>query len=399
MNKLINFAYRAIEKFSINIVTITHKKKIADNTSDNILIIYLHHLGDIVNFTDALVAIKETSKKQISLVTFTSNKEYLENTYDKSGVRLNRDINVLYLREHPHVNEYLTLIKNINKINYELVLVPIWFGINCKVAYCAGTKELWTADLHFRKGILNFFDNIYLKKATIVKEISDKIWIQNLFSIAVRDIFDKNYRSNISEISIDSQPEDIKNFVVISPGSKSGAPRCWGERKYAQITEYLIKKYDLNVVIVGTKNERSIGENILNNVSDETAQRIYNEAGETDYKGLANLLVNSEFVISNDSGTAHLATALGTRAVVILAKHMLGYNFPYDPEMSNDRPLPICVYSEKTYPCERCGFHGDGIPGIMPDGKSCIGKDGTFRCIDEIAVSDVEKKIDCIMNE
>ena len=103
-----------------------------------------------------------------------------------------------------------------------------------------------------------------------------------------------------------------RKYAVLVPGS-AHANKCWPEENFAQLAEKIASQFNLDIVAVGTTDEKTITENInsLANVP------IIDMAGKTDIPQLIALLNGAQIVISNDTGPGHIAVALGIHIVMI----------------------------------------------------------------------------------
>ena len=87
----------------------------------------------------------------------------------------------------------------------------------------------------------------------------------------------------------------------------------WSPRRFGQLIEYLHETFSYHIVLVGYYAERDLGERIEKMVSCE----ITNLIGMTSMGTLAGLLREARLVISNDTGTMHLAGILNTPIVAL----------------------------------------------------------------------------------
>ena len=103
-----------------------------------------------------------------------------------------------------------------------------------------------------------------------------------------------------------------RKYAVLVPGS-AHAYKCWPRENFARLAEKIAEQFNLDIIAVGTTDEKTIIENInsLANV------RVINMAGKTDIPQLIALLNGAQIVISNDTGPGHIAVALGAAIVMI----------------------------------------------------------------------------------
>jgi ADP-heptose:LPS heptosyltransferase len=100
-------------------------------------------------------------------------------------------------------------------------------------------------------------------------------------------------------------------YAVLHPGASSPTRR-WPASRYAAVGDALVRD-GLTVVVTGGAGERGIGAELL------TRMRLpaVDLTGATSLGGLAALLRDSAVLIGNDTGTAHLAAAVGARSVTV----------------------------------------------------------------------------------
>lgn len=97
-------------------------------------------------------------------------------------------------------------------------------------------------------------------------------------------------------------------YVCVHPGAVSSRP--WPARNFAAVADACAES-GLEVIITGTENELEIAK--------RTAQAMRHEAvvltGKTSLGALAALLSRANLFVGNDTGTAHLAEAVGTSSL------------------------------------------------------------------------------------
>lgn len=104
---------------------------------------------------------------------------------------------------------------------------------------------------------------------------------------------------------------DGHELACIHPGA-SVFERRWPASRFAAVGRSLIAR-GLRVVLTGSRAERALTEQ----VGRELGGPFVNLAGRTDLGALAALLSRARVLVSNDTGVAHLAVAVGTPGVII----------------------------------------------------------------------------------
>ena len=101
--------------------------------------------------------------------------------------------------------------------------------------------------------------------------------------------------------------------VAICPGAEYGAAKRWPLERYRSVMELVSKKYDLTWVVVGTPKEADLGETLAKNFPG----KVENLCGKTTLSELIGELKSSTLLLTNDTGTMHLADLLGVPVVAI----------------------------------------------------------------------------------
>jgi len=105
---------------------------------------------------------------------------------------------------------------------------------------------------------------------------------------------------------------DKNNYAVIVPGATVDEKQ-WPAGKFATLAEKIHSQYQSGIVAVGVKSESEIIEKIRKTANVP----VVNFAGKTNIPQLVALLAGAKAVISNDTGPAHIAAALGVPMVLI----------------------------------------------------------------------------------
>ncbi len=147
----------------------------------------------------------------------------------------------------------------------------------------------------------------------------------------------------------------IKGYVAMQPGA-SAAARQWPVEQFAALADILWEEEGLCPVILGSKGEIPLGEAFAAKARCPHVQA----QGRTDIPQLAALLTRCRLLVTNDTGTMHLAAGLGVRSLAFfLATAQPWDTGPY---------LPDCLCLEPAMSCHPCGFsvrceHGHGCLG------------------------------------
>ncbi len=103
------------------------------------------------------------------------------------------------------------------------------------------------------------------------------------------------------------------NMIAVAPGSKWES-KIWPEERYAEVVELLIAKHDVFPIIFGGPEDSDTGGRLLKRLG-----RGANAAGVLNVREAAAGLKKCRIYLGNDTGTMHLAAAVGTPCVAIFA--------------------------------------------------------------------------------
>jgi len=160
--------------------------------------------------------------------------------------------------------------------------------------------------------------------------------------------------------------------VAIHAGASCRSKR-WPLERFAAAADILSEKYSAEIVIVGD------GASIKGALDMEKMmkKKPFDMTGELGVSELAALFSMCSLVISNDSGPAHLAAAVGTPVVVIFGRN--------DPGLSPARWAPVTDKKRVLHSppaCSPCLAHNCEI---------------AFRCLSNITVQNVVEAANALL--
>jgi len=134
----------------------------------------------------------------------------------------------------------------------------------------------------------------------------------------------KVYKEKGEEILLKYGIKRSDNIVALCPGANFEGKR-WDKNKFAQLGKELFRYYDIKIIAVGSKNEILLANEVIQKIDNKNA---FNLAGQTNIRELAAILEMSSLLITNDTGTMHLASAVGCPIVAIFGP---GNPYRYGP--------------------------------------------------------------------
>ncbi|MCM8764297.1 MAG: glycosyltransferase family 9 protein [Candidatus Omnitrophica bacterium] len=246
-----------------------------------------------------------------------------------------------------------TLIKMLENKKYDIIvdfrnsLLPFFLNAEYRVTFFV--RELFSRKFstHESERVLKFIEPYFGKSESV----------ELYFPLYHAEIDEHKKAFERTGISLDSD-----NFIVLNPGAAFEKKR-WNKDRFAEVARTIILKYGVKVIIVGSSDEFGLVEEIIAKIRDEKA---LNLAGKISFRQLACLLSRSMLLITNDTGTMHLACAMKCPVIAIFGP---GNPLRYGPIATKS----IVLHTErKCFPCRleaRC--------------------DKDFVCMNDVAVQDV----------
>ncbi|MDR3535946.1 MAG: glycosyltransferase family 9 protein [Acetobacteraceae bacterium] len=146
-------------------------------------------------------------------------------------------------------------------------------------------------------------------------------------------------------------------YAVLAPGA--GSPiRVWPADRLIEVGRTLTERYDFDIVLTGSPAEREACAAIA---AALPAERTWNLAGELTLAGLPALIDRASLYVGYDTGTTHLAAALGVPTVAVMG------GIP-DPDVWHAEGLRVSVVTARIA-CSGCYLKH---PGDCPFGVRCL---------------------------
>jgi len=119
-----------------------------------------------------------------------------------------------------------------------------------------------------------------------------------------------------------------RRLICLCPGSVNSEAKRWPPDCFARLGDLLSEDLGAQVVFLGAPQERSLVDSI---VSGMRSGRAINLAGTSDMIGSMAVMRLSSLVISNDTGSAHLAVAASAKVLTIFGPTVPGATAPLGP--------------------------------------------------------------------
>ena len=117
------------------------------------------------------------------------------------------------------------------------------------------------------------------------------------------------------EVPKPNQTSNINHQTLIGlcPGAEYGPAKRWLPERFAEAAAKITEQSSAQWILLGTKNDAAIGEQIAAAIGDHCVNRI----GQTTLDQLIDELRQCSLLLTNDTGTMHLAALLGVPVVAV----------------------------------------------------------------------------------
>lgn len=111
-----------------------------------------------------------------------------------------------------------------------------------------------------------------------------------------------------------SKSPNGKRVIGVSPGAAYGTAKRWLPERFAEAAGALATARGASIALFGSKTERDLCQEVAKRLD---GQEVTNFAGQTTLSQFIDLASGCELFLTNDSGSMHIASALGVPTVAI----------------------------------------------------------------------------------
>ena len=161
-----------------------------------------------------------------------------------------------------------------------------------------------------------------------------------------------------------------RRVIALCPGSINSRAKRWPAERFAALGDRFIADLDADVVLIGSEAELEVSSH----VSETMRRQPIVLTGKTNLSQLVGVLSVVDLLVTNDTGPAHIASALGRPTLVVFGP---------------TNPLTTSPYSESGQ-----------IIRVPPDCAPCMLRDCPIdhRCMTAITPDDVFQKSTMMLN-
>lgn len=301
----------------------------------NILIIKPDHIGDYIVFRNFIQDIKKLKDFENCNITCVLNQRVKD-----LALYLDNDIIDKFI--FIELEKYIIGDWHFKRRNQEINTTKYDIVINAMFAHFQKVEELIQEINCTRKCLL--YESIYDPKENYIKtygskysqiiDVSKKEFEFEKFKYSFKKIFKEGMATKKPNISLPNNYLDLNfnfNYIVVFIGSDAEY-RKWNIYKYAKVIEYIINSTNLHVILCGSIAEKKESIEIDQLVN---SNKLHNLVTQTTLLDMCHIVERSEFIISNETGIAHLSMALNKYTLVVSNGNHFGKFTPYPKQYTN----------------------------------------------------------------
>lgn len=132
---------------------------------------------------------------------------------------------------------------------------------------------------------------------------------------------------------------DGRRLVALCPGSINSRAKRWPSERYASLADRLIDELGAQVLLIGSGAEAEVSAAVRSRMMNQPVIL----TGETNLDELVATLSLVDLLVTNDTGPAHIASALGRATLVIFGPTNPLTTRPFSPSAEIVREPPDCA--------------------------------------------------------
>ncbi len=286
-----------------------------------ILVVRLDRMGDVVLSLPAIEAIKNRFPNAfLSVMVRPYTREIVEGHplvdevipyfYEKKGRHSSLIGGLRFVREIVKRHFDIAFILHPSNRSH---LVPFLAGIPYRIGLGSHAPFLLTKRVPDRRHEGKKHESDYaldVVRAFGIQPLAEKKILIATFA---------EHESKASRILEDTFAGGGDELIAFHAGASCPSKR-WPEERFAELGKKVLENSSYRVVIVGGKEDEALGQTLKATLGEKAVDL----TGKLSLKELAALLKRCRLMVSNDSGPAHIAAAVGTPVICIFGRNQAG---------------------------------------------------------------------------
>lgn len=290
-----------------------------NNSPKKICILRLSALGDVTHVLPVVNAIK--SQWPDAKITWVCG------SFEYKLLKLVEGVHFITFNKKQGFKAYIKLWKELRGEKFD-VLMHMQVAARANIASLAIKADI---KLGWDKLRSRDFHQFFINKS--VPEIKSQHQVEGFLSFAQslgiqvdKPLWNIPITENAKEFS-EKYIDKNKQILIISACS-SHKLRNWTAERYAKIADYVIAKYQMQVILSGGPSELEV--RMAEEISSLMIHKVLNLVGKDTLEQLVGLISKAAVVLSPDSGPAHLANAVGVPVIGLYACTWSKRSGPYN---------------------------------------------------------------------
>ena len=189
---------------------------------------------------------------------------------------------------------------------------------------------------------------------------------------------------------------DGHTLVALCPGSINSRAKRWPAERYAALADRLIDEFDAEVLLIGSPGERDVSVQVASHMRRHPIIA----TGTTDLSSATAMLSLVDLLVTNDTGPAHIASALGRPTLVIFGPTNPLTTPPFSSAAEIIRRPPVCA------PCmlRDCPIDHRCMTAISPDdvfqrAAALLGMSDKLQLVELVGSRDTGDKLNLLAHQ
>jgi heptosyltransferase II len=223
---------------------------------------------------------------------------------------------------------------------FEAALIPFLAGVRHRLGYAMESRQLMLTNPvplpDWRSTEHEVFYYLYLIAALEHSLFGTNTVCENPpdASLEVPEQRQEEARGLLRQYGVNVE----KPVVAICPGSINSRAKRWPAESYASLADRLMDE-GRQILLIGSKDEEDVSQEVTNRMRATPVDL----TGKTTLDQVTAVLSLCDLVVTNDTGPAHLASALGRPTLVIFGPTNPSTTRPFSPEAEILRHPPDCA--------------------------------------------------------
>ena len=215
--------------------------------------------------------------------------------------------------QHKSIIAKLRFIATLRKKKFDTVFLVQRSFTRALICLCAGIRSR----IGYRRSKYLTLVNRQISPPTGILHRQDHyLYLFEQSGIAIKDKNPQFFLTDEVRSRVKARLENLRarypRIIGVHP-SANWLLKRWPAENFAQLCDRIIEQVNCSIVFIGAQADSATVENVIASMKNVA----HNFCGATTLKELGALLENMSMFISNDSGPAHLAAALGIETLVL----------------------------------------------------------------------------------